>query len=340
MKTQNKLSKKEVFELIKRFSMIAGGCFVLAIGVGVFLVPLKIVAGGLSGIGLIIDYFIHQANPNFMDTVDITVFILSWFLFFLGLFLLGKKFTFQTLIATIIYPLMLILVYRVPVFTNISEQLIAAGNTSTPGVIDTGTLILGGFFGGALAGLGCTMTFLAGGSTGGVDVLYFIFYKYFNIKQSITSFVIDAVVILLGMILLPNNFVPCLVGVFSAVVSAVTIQLVYDAMSAIYIADIISSKWEDISVFVQNEIGRGVTYFDTVGGYSGEKKRLVRVVFERRQIHQLKEGIAKIDPNAFITYCGAKVVYGEGFAQLSHLSHTGYKRTYKIVTKEEEKNID
>jgi uncharacterized membrane-anchored protein YitT (DUF2179 family) len=330
MKLHNKYTKKEILGLGKRFLMIAGGCFILALGIGVFLVPLNIVAGGLSGIGLIIDYYIHLASPDFMDTVDITVFILSWLLFFLGLFLLGKKFTIQTLIATIIYPLMLILVYRLPFFTNISEQLIAAGGAS-----DTGTLILAGFFGGALAGLGCTLTFLAGGSTGGVDVLYFIFYKYFHIKQSITSFAIDAIVILLGMIFIPNNFVPCLVGIFSAIISAMTIQFIYEAMSAIYIADIISTKWEDISVFVQNEIGRGVTYFDTVGGFSGEKKRLVRVVFERRQIHQLKEGIAKIDPNAFMTYCGAKVVYGEGFTQLSHLSHTSYKRVYKIVTKDE-----
>ena len=77
--------------------------------------------------------------------------------------------------------------------------------------------------------------------------------------------------------------------------------------------DIISSKWEEISRFVQDELERGTTLIPARGGFSGEDKVILRIVFSKREYNKIRTFIAQIDPKAFVTYTRTNAVFGEGF---------------------------
>ena len=161
------------------------------------------------------------------------------------------------------------------------------------------------------------MNFLGGGSTGGVDVIIAIVNKYTGIKESIISFILDATVILLGMFLIRRNgdlnIVPSLCGMLSAFVTAIVIDVVINSLAASYQLDVISDKWEEISAFAQDELGRGATVIRAEGGYKGDDRVILRIVFDKLQYNRLRRFISKVDPKAFVTITKTNAVYGEGF---------------------------
>ena len=212
------------------------------------------------------------------------------------------------------------------------ELLRTAGNGPT-----AGNFLLAGLFGGVFVGIGVAITFVGGGSTGGVDILTFIMEKYLKIKQSIASFIIDGTIVVSGLaILLPleNEFLlPCLSGVMSAFVTAVIIELIYIGSQTSYQVDIISSKWEEISRFAQDELGRGATIIHAEGGYKGDERIILRIVFDRRQFNKIRAFISKTDPKAFVTFTRTNAVYGEGFK--SHENKNAFTKVKKKDKKDD-----
>ena len=121
----------------------------------------------------------------------------------------------------------------------------------------------------------------------------------------------------LGLILLlprDNSFLlPCLSGILSAFVTALIIEVIFIGSQTSYQVDIISEKWEEISKFAQDEMGRGATIIPAKGGYRGENRPILRIVFDRRQYNRIRAQISKVDPKAFVTFTRTNAVFGEGF---------------------------
>ena len=218
--------------------------------------------------------------------------------------------------ATIVYPICNWLFTACPYVSNsisyFGELIRSSGNGP-----NAGNFILAGLFGGVLIGAGVSITFVGGGSSGGVDVLTFLFEKYLKIRQSIASFIVDGSIILVGLIILltndPSFLLPCLAGIISAFVSAVAIEFIYNRPQSSYQVDIISDKWEEISNFAQQELERGTTIIKAQGGFHGDERIILRIVFDKRQYGKIRAYIAKTDPKAFVTYTRTNAVFGEGF---------------------------
>ncbi|MBR4275231.1 MAG: YitT family protein, partial [Bacilli bacterium] len=79
------------------------------------------------------------------------------------------------------------------------------------------------------------------------------------------------------------------------------------------ICDIITEKYEEVNRFVIDEMDHSTTLFDTVGGYTGEDRKMVRAVIYTDETTELREFIATIDPKAFVSFTKAKTINGEGF---------------------------
>ena len=289
------------FGFICRTILIIFGSFLLAIGTGIFLSRLSIVAGGLSGIGIIIQHYVD------FQILDIVVWVGTAILWVVGLFTVGKEFSFRTLLSSIAYPGFLTMILRVDYFQNIATQVAGDGGP--------GNILICGLFAGVFIGSGVALTFLGKGSTGGVDTLVFLFAKKTKIKESAWSFIIDGTVILLSMILVPNQWINSLVGILSAFITAMMIEFIYNANLSSYQVDVISDKWEDISKYAQDDLARGATIIPVQGGYRQENKIMLRVDLEKRQVEALRKYIADVDPKAFVTYTQTKAVYGEGFKE-------------------------
>lgn len=301
-----KRTKAEWLQLFKNVALVVAGTLILSFGTAVFLLPFELVAGGVPGLAIILNHII----PLEFFTVDTIVTILTWTLFFLGFIVMGKGFAAKTLISTIVYPV------GVSLFTRLSEPSVLGGflNLSSSAYADI-AVILAALFGGLCVGVGCAVTFLGGGSTGGVDVLAFILCKIFRrLKNSVAFFIIDASTVILGMFVL-GDLVVSLLGIISAFLAAVMVDKVFLGGNSAFIAQIVTSQYEAVNRAVIERMDRTTTIVDVTGGYSGEEKKMVMVSFTIRQYPELLNIISHEDKNAFVTVHRAHEISGEGWTR-------------------------
>ena len=322
-------TKKDWWRLIYKTLIVILGTFLVAFGSTAFLVPLDINAGGLSGVAVIARFYVNDPQTKVL-VYNLVVAISAVVLWLVGLLFIGKEFAIKTLVSTVSLPVANWLFTACPGvsnwISNMGELLRVAAKGPT-----AGNYLMCGMFGGVFIGVGVAITFVGGGSTGGVDVITFLFEKYLKIRQSIASFIVDGTIITVGIILLvvKDNeiLLPCLSGIISAFISAVVIEVIYIGSQTSYQVDIISSKWEEISKYAQEELDRGTTIIPVKGGYSGEDKVILRIVFDKRQYNKIRSFIAKTDPNAFVTYTRTNAVFGEGFK--SHVVENAFTKKKK-----------
>lgn len=309
-------TKRDYIRYFYHMFLVVLGSFLLAFGTGAFLVPYDIVTGGLSGLGIIIQ---HAVGEELM-IVDIVIMVANWVLFFIGLIFLGKKFSLQTLLSVIVYPLALSFILRVMKPTEwIHLEQMTSSATFDPRL----TTLLASVCGSVFVGLGCAITFQGGGSTGGMDVIAFIGQKYLKIKCSVGTFFIDATIILVGLFVL-GDLTGALIGIIGAFIVALIIDKVFIGSSGSYIAFIVTDHYQEITDCIVKEIDRSTTILDVVGGYTQEKKKMIKIVFSRKEYTKILDIISKYDTKAFVSITKAHEINGEGFSPL-----TSRKRTKK-----------
>lgn len=308
MKLKKKLTKTEILMIFKNFGLVLIGTLVLAFGCAVFIVPYDLVTGGVTGISIIIDHVIQSAIP-----IDVVIAVITWSLFFLGLIFLGWDFAIKTLLSTIVYPVAISLCMRL-VSPDVLGGIFYLQGSEYADI----SIILSALFGGLCVGTGCALTFLGGGSTGGVDIIAFILCKFFKKWKSPTViFIVDAVAVVLGLFVI-KNLILTLLGIMSAWIGAMVIDKIFLGREQAFTAQIVSDKYEEINLAVRNEIRRTTTMFVASGGYSRASKTVLSVTFTMRQYADLMNVIKRIDPTAFVSISRAHEINGEGFTYGTH----------------------
>ena len=256
MKLKKKLTKTEILLILKNFALVLLGTLVLAFGCAIFVVPFNLVTGGVTGISIVIDYITQSAIP-----IEIVIAVITWALFFLGLLFLGWDFAFKTLLSTIVYPVAISLFMRL-VDPNVLGGIFYLEGSSHSEIL----LIISALFGGLCVGTGCALTFLGGGSTGGVDIIAFILCKFFKKwKSSTVIFIVDATTVVLGLFVL-KDLVLTLLGVISAWLAAMVIDKIFLGKEQAFTAQIVSDKFEEINLAIRDEVRRTTTMFVASGG--------------------------------------------------------------------------
>ncbi len=303
-----KMTKTELLIQLKNLGLVVLGTLVLAFGCAIFIVPFDLVSGGVTGISIIIDEMIRGLIP-----VDIVIGIITWGLFFLGLIFLGWDFAMKTLASTIIYP------PAISLFLHLVSPDVLGGvfdlTTSSHANI---ALIISALFGGLCVGTGCALTFLGGGSTGGVDIIAFILCKFFKKwKSSTVIFIVDATTVVLGLFVI-KDLILTLLGVISAWIAAQVIDKIFIGGNRAFTAQIVSDKHEELNLAIREEVRRTTTMLVGYGGYSGASKTVLSVTFTMRQYAALMSVIKRIDPTAFVSITRAHEINGEGFTFGEH----------------------
>ncbi len=308
MKLKIKYSRSELLIQIKNLALVIFGTLVLAFGCAIFVVPFNLVSGGVTGISIIVNEIIKGAIP-----IDIVIGVITWGMFFLGLIFLGWDFAIKTLASTLIYPPAISLFMLL-----ISPDILGGVFDLTLSPHANIALIISSLFGGLCIGTGCALTFLGGGSTGGVDIIAFILCKYLKKwKSSTVIFIIDAITVVLGLFVI-KDLILTLLGIISAWIGAMVIDRIFIGSGQAFTAQIVSDKFEEINLAVRNEIRRTTTMFVATGGYSGEPKTVLSVTFTMRQYAALMSVIKRIDSTAFVSISRAHEINGEGFTYGTH----------------------
>ena len=301
-------------QLIKNYLLVSLGCLILALGNALFIVPNNLITGGITSIAVITQFFVTKAGIAF-QVVDIVTWILQVVFLGVSFVFLGRQYTIRTLFASVLYPVLFTLLYRIHFVNNLSlgEFIFQAMNDGSNEPLAVS--LLAAVFGGALVGMGVACSFAGGGTTGGLDIVAVIVAKVSRIKEGQMTFAIDGTLVLAGMLIM-WDFVQGILGIVSAVVVAAVIQLAYVNGTGFIIADIITDKVDEVKQYVEGQMDRTTTIFEAIGGYSGNRKQVVRVAFSHRELSGFKEAISRIDPSAFVTFVSASMVHGEGFAPL------------------------
>lgn len=301
-KIKETLAKQDWKLILKNYSLVFIGSLLLAIGTGVFLLPAVLNTGGMMGLGLIGQH-LWGFDP------DLVVLVLTWVFFLVSLLFVGWRFTLKSLVSSLVYPLFLILLMRIPSISTETAKLFGEG-------ADVATKLIAGVFGGVFSGVGVALTFRGGGSTGGVDIIVILINKYLHISHSILSFLVDAIIVVIGLFVM-QNVVLSLIGIISAFVYALTLEFVFVGRSHVLSAYIISpTKSAEINEWIQTNTKRGTTLMPIKGGYQGDEYIMILVNFDRSEYGHIIDGVAKIDKDAFITINQSKSVLGEGFKTL------------------------
>ena len=305
------IKRKRKLRFVRDTIYVILGTAILALGAGLFIIPFDLVTGGVSGIGIVLEEALSGIPVISEITADVYASVLVWVLFFVGLMFLGKMFAIQTLVSTIVYPIVLTFA------TWLASSDVLGGFFNLQSEMYAGygevTLILATLFGGACFGAGSALTFLGGGSTGGSDIIPLVICKFFpKLKSSVMIFVTDASIVALGMLVV-GDLVLTLLGIVAAFICAIAVDKIFLGGSSALIAQVVSEKYDKINAAVIRQMNRTTTISDAVGGYSGSEKKLLMTTFAMSQYSTFVSIVSSLDPNAFITVHRAHEISGDGW---------------------------
>jgi uncharacterized membrane-anchored protein YitT (DUF2179 family) len=175
-------------------------------------------------------------------------------------------------------------------------------------------------FSSLIMGLGIGLVMRKGATTGGTEIPQKLLYKYCYIPYSVSLYLIDGVIVVLGAILLrePGQMMDInklLYAIIFIYVSGLVIdQIVFSGFNSRAV-HIISSKSEEIKKRILEDFERGVSEVKIVGGYTKEEKTKLICILSSSEFYRLKGIIHEVDPLAFFYVVRANEVSGEGFTR-------------------------
>ncbi len=274
-------------KLFKEITQLLVGNALLAIAVGVFILPQNILSGGVAGVAVLLEPFVDIPK-------EITVSIVTISLFFVGLVLLGKSFALKTLASSILYPLFL----NIVILFEFNIEL---------------NPLLASVYGGLIAGIALGIVIRGGASTGGMDIPALVLHKYLKKDVSIFVMIVDAITVGFGLFI--YGLEPVLIGLLSVFATSFGIAKVMEyPWDKVMSVTIISKEWKEINDKINSELDRGSTLMDAVGGYTKDEKTVILVIVNNDQYDTLLNIVHAIDKNAFVIANETNKVHGEGFS--------------------------
>ncbi|WP_246005613.1 YitT family protein [Companilactobacillus insicii] len=253
-------------------------------------IPNGLADGGLSGITLIIRYFL---NIN----LGVSTLVLNIPLILIGFRFLGKRVMFYTLYGTVCLSLFLMfwshqtIIKPLPLHHDLLLSSLAAG---------------------VLSGLGIGLVFRYNGTTGGSDIIARVGQMKFGMSSGKGIMIMDYVVLFLSLSYL--DFYHIMYSLIVSFVLARMIDLVQEGPDRAKAVLIISNHYQEITKLIDITLDRGWTYLNAEGGYQNDKKQIIYIMIQPREIPQLKQLIKAVDTKAFVTVLDAHEVIGEGFS--------------------------
>lgn len=285
--TKIKISKEDILDYLQ----ISAATMAYAVAVSFFLLPYKLTTGGVAGIGALVYYMTGFEVQN-------TYLIINALLLVFAIKELGWGFCLKTVYGVGFLSFSLWLAQRV--YEMSGSPMIVGDQLSMACLI-----------GAILEGIALAFCFLAGGSTGGTDIIAAIVNKYRNMSLGTLIMLMD-IVIISSCYFVFHDIQRVIFGFVLLIVSSISLDYCINRNRQAVEFKIFSRNPMAIAEAIIKS-GRGVTILDGLGYYTkSERKVILSVVRKREQMYWLKM-IKSIDPFAFVTMANVSGVWGEGF---------------------------
>lgn len=258
---------------------ITFSAIIMAFSMNSFLIPHKVLTGGVGGISIVINHFTHINTGWVILALNIP-------LLFLGYFYLGRKF-------------MLLTIYSV-LLLSFSMRFIPVKAFSND-------ILLSCIFGGVLNGLCIGTLIRLGGSTGGTDIISVFLSKKRDLSVGYLNTYMNIAIILISAFVFGTD--RTLYTLFAIFASGRSVDIIHTSHTKLVVT-IVTEKYHELSEALIYLHSRGVTMTDAEGVYTHHRKKVLTTVITKYELSETKEMIRKMDPSAFVHITRAIEVIG------------------------------
>lgn len=289
----------------KDYIIIVFGLMMYAVGFTGFILPHKIVMGGVSGVGTLVYFATDGAIP-----VAVTQYAINLVLLAIAFRIVGRTFVLRTIFGATVISLSI--GFFENYFMNIGHPLIP-------------DIFMSSLLGAILSGLGVGIVFIHNGSSGGTDIVAAMVSKVSNVSIGRTMIFVDMTIVC-SSLLLPFD------GTLEERIQARIPLIVYGAVvtfAIAYCCDLVvntnrqatqflifSPKWKEIADCINRDAHRGVTVLEGTGWYTKHENKILMVWCRRTEQVNISRIIKSIDEDAFIAQGSVNGVYGKGFDKM------------------------
>ncbi|MCM3411364.1 YitT family protein [Metabacillus litoralis] len=281
MKKHQGLSKSKI---IKRTLFIFIGAVLMAVGLEIFLVPNQVIDGGIVGISIILSHLLGMKLGLF-------IFLLNIPFFFIGYKQIGKTFALSTVFGISVLSVATALLHPVPAFTE--------------------DVLLATVFGGIILGIGVGIVLRYGGSLDGTEILAVLFNK--KLPFSVGEIIMFFNIFILGSAGFVFGWNRAMYSLIAYFIAFKTIDIVLEGLDESKSAWIISENYQEIGDAILARLGRGVTFLNGEGAYTGDNKKVIFCVITRLEEAKLKSIVEDLDESAFLAVANIAEVRGGRF---------------------------
>ena len=271
--------------ILKTYGKITAALFLLAASINLFLGPHHVAAGGVSGIGILLESALGWDRAAVIMVLNILMLILAYAF-------LGKGPFMKVLYGSFAFPVAIALV---PEYMVAEDRLLSV------------------IFGSAIFALGVAILYKNQSSSGGTTIPPLIFKKYFNLNPAIGLLATDAIVV--SMNLFVFGFEEFLFAILSIVITSGVMTYIETGFNRKKSIMILSENHvNEIREAVFDKTARGATLLAAQGGYQLADKQVLLIVASDQEFMQIRQIIETIDPKAFVIVNNVSEVLGQGFS--------------------------
>lgn len=260
------------------------GSFIFAYAINVLYVPFGFLSTGFNGISMMLNYLLGWP-------IAICSYVLNIVFVLIGFKLVNTKFAIFSIIG----------ITASSVFIDMTK------NWS----IQVENPIVAVVFGGLILGIGVGLALKCGGAIGGMNILGKIVNKYFSISVGTFDMCFNMVLIIIAGFVFDINM--AMYTIMARFVATKAIDAINEGFNRTKTVFIISDHAESIARQLIQKVGRGVTFIQGKGAYTGDYKSMIYCVVRLTQLSKVKEIIKLEDTRAFMTIIDTKEVSGKGF---------------------------
>ena len=290
----DKVKDTPVFKLVVKYLLIVLGAVIYAVSFQFFMFPNEIVAGGVTGIAMIINAVTHWPVGVMIILMNVPLFLISW-----------RHFGIEYMIASL-------------VGMGLSSVLVDLFAVS--GIVATTDPMLAAIIGGVIKGAGLGIIYYCNGSTGGIDiVIKFLRQRYNHINFGTIMLLVDAAIVVAYALVL-NQYQSAMYSIIAMYVVTKVVDLFLYGIDNSALCLIVSDQSTELTeMILSGHVHRGVTILEGEGAYSHSKKHVMMCVVKRTQLPELRRLVRSVDERAFFVVTDAKNVFGKGFESISEV---------------------
>jgi len=269
-------------QLLNKAFFLTLGAFIAGFALECFLVPNKIIDGGVVGISMILNYL-----TGF--NLGLAILLINLPFICLAFTKLGKYFVIQTFFA----------VAMLSLATNVFHHI---------HFVVTNDVLLSTIFGGIILGTGVGTVLKNEGSLDGTEIMALVLSKKFGFSVGEIVMGFNIVIYFVAGVVL--TWESAMYSILTYFIAYKVIDAVLEGLNSSKSVRIISDKAEEIGQALITDYDISVTYLKGIGGYSGLEKTLIYCVVSRLEMSKVKEVVKNVDSSAFLSVVDVHEVYG------------------------------